>query len=287
MKGQPYGVVQTRHMAEVDAPERGCAAAIARTEGATACWVQTDLVDPVLPPREVRISDFCIERQPFPGAGVSYPVDGMTAGTVALLDELLRTGKYGPRRLCSATEYQLAVAGPTANYRFVYGDRADPARCKPGQKIGSDSRCTNPETGVAEYGAIHSHWVIADPDFVQASCASPPCMGAGNRALRVGSYVVLGGTSRVQTRQAPLTPHTWHDHGEPADVGCGDEGWDDQVVICADPDPAYGSDDPSQALIDADRAWAFVAGAVRRSGRVTEGLAQGLGRVVCPEGSRR
>ena len=287
MRGDPYGVGQTRHMAQVDAPERLCEGAVAAKLGATACWVQTDLVDPILRVRTIEGPDFCIERAPFPGAGVAYPVDGMTAGTVALLDEMLKSGRFGSRRLCTASEYQLAVAGPTENYRFVYGDMADDKRCKAGQLIGSDASCANPETGVLEYGAIHSHWVRADAAFVARACDMPPCKGAGNRPVEVGSYVVLGGTNRVQTRQAPLTPHTWHDHGEPADVGCGDEGWDDQVVICAEPDLAYAKPDLPRKLRDGEAAWSRVVDSVRAHGRVTDGLAQGLGRPVCPVESTR
>lgn len=282
MRGNPYGVVQTQHMARVDAPERLCKDAVAGTQGASACWVQTDLVDPILRPREVNGSDFCIERFPFPGSGSEYPVDGMTAGTVALLDEMLQSGRFGPRRLCTATEYQLAVAGPKTNTRFVYGDVAASDRCKAGAVIGSDPACANRETGVAEYGAIHSHWVRADAPFVAAACDAPPCKGAGNRALKVSSYVVMGGTDRVQTRQAPLTPHTWHDHGEPADVGCGDEGWDDQVVICADLTPDYNGPKWPESLVRAEGAWGEVVAAVRESSRVTAGVAQGLGRSICP-----
>ena len=282
MRGNPYGVVQTAHMQRVDAPERLCGDAVASTEGASACWVQTDLVDPLLRPRDVALTDFCIERFPFPGPGAQYPADGMTAGTVAVLDEMLKTGRFGPRRLCLASEYQLAVAGPKGNARFVYGDVAVPQRCKAGALIGSDASCVNSETGVAEYGAIHSHWVRADAAFVASACDAPPCNGAGNRPLQVGSFVVMGGTDRVQTRQAPLTPHTWHDHGEPADVGCGDEGWDDQVVICADLTPAYSETKWGGSLASAEAAWAEVVDTVRKHSRVTAGLAQGLGRSVCP-----
>ncbi len=287
MRGQPYGVVQTGHMEKVDAPERMCPSAIARTPGATACWVQTDLVDPVLMPRKVAIADFCIDVLPFPGAGVPYPMDGLTAGTVALLDELLKTESFGGRRLCSATEIQVATAGPTSNLRFIYGDQRNAARCRAGLAIGADPGCKNPETGLREYGAIHSHWARADADFVAAACDEPPCRGAGNRILKVGAYVVMGGTSRVQTRQAPLTPHTWHDHGEPAEAGCTDQGWDDQAAICASLNPAYGPGELPRELLRAEKAWAEVVAATRSSGRVTAGIAQGLGRKVCPAGASR
>jgi hypothetical protein len=141
MRGDPYGVVHTRHMARVDAPERMCPDALSAAVGSSACWVQTDLVDPVLRPRAVSGPDFCIERAPFPGMGSPYPVDGMTAGTVAQLDAMLKTGRFGTRRLCTVTEYQLAVAGPSRNQRFIYGDRADSSICQAGRPIGSDRRC--------------------------------------------------------------------------------------------------------------------------------------------------
>jgi hypothetical protein len=284
MRGDPYGVVHTQHMASVDAPERMCPDALSAADGSSACWVQTDLVDPVLRPRVVSGPDFCIERAPFPGMGAAYPVDGMTAGTVAQLDAMLKTGRFGTRRLCTVTEYQLAVAGPSRNQRFIYGDRADSSICRAGRPIGSDRRCENPETGVLEYGAIHSHWVTADAAFVASACDSPPCLGAGSRPVQVGAYVVAGGTDRVQTRQAPLTPHTWHDHGEPADVGCSDEGWDDQVVICASPDPIYDSEVLPPETVASETAWRGVVQATRQSGRITGGIAQGLGQPLCPDG---
>ena len=118
--------------------------------------------------------------------------------------------------------------------------------------------------------------------MVAHACAAPPCKGAGNRPLAVGSYVVMGGTDRVQTRQAPLTPHTWHDHGEPAQVGCGDQGWDDQAVICADPDPRYSMDTMSAVIMAQEGAWASLRSRVRKTGRISQGLEVGLGRAVCP-----
>ena len=61
--------------------------------------------------------------------------------------------------------------------------------------------------------------------------------------LALAGLVVLGGTGRRQTRQAPLTPHTWHDHGRPAPTGCDAMGHDDQPAICATPSPAWGRHD--------------------------------------------
>ena len=65
-------------------------------------------------------------------------------------------------------------------------------------------------------------------------------------------------------------------------MGCGDEGWDDQVVICADPTPAYTGDKWPGRLVDAETAWSAVVAATRAGSRVTAGLTQGLGRPVCP-----
>jgi hypothetical protein len=62
---------------------------------------------------------------------------------------------------------------------------------------------------------------------------------------------VLGGTGRLQTRQLPLSPHTWHDHGAPTPAGCDAMGHDDQPALCADPDPRWALADP--ALLDESR----------------------------------
>ena len=206
MVGWPYGIVATAHLDKVEAPEADCPAALAAADGASACWVQTDLVDPVLAPRAIAGAPFCIERHPFPGKGARYSADGMTTWDAAQLDELLASGKVGPRRLCTFTELQAAVAGPKANRRFVYGDTAIEMRCGMAgplgtePPIGSDPTCSNPETGVHEYGAVHSHWVRADADFVAHACDAPPCAAAGDRPLVVGHLVVAGGTGRAAPR---------------------------------------------------------------------------------------
>jgi len=281
MRGQPYGIVPTEHLERVEAPESGCAEAVARTAGATACWVQTDLVDPVLRPRPVRIDDFCIEALPFPGAGGSYTADGMTAWGAHQLHALLSTGRYGTRRLCTATEFQVATAGPKTNHRFVYGDERVEGRCPSSLPIGADPDCVNRSTGVHEYGAIHSHWTLADGDFVGGACDAPPCHAAGNRLLASGMYVVMGGTSRAQTRQAPLTPHTWHDHGDPAPAPCDDRGWDDQPVICATPDAAYNAPVPSVEVAAQGANWDQLLAVARSTGSMSQTLSEGLGRSIC------
>jgi hypothetical protein len=244
----PYGVVDTTQMAVVDAPERGCEAAIRGTPGASACWVQTDLKDPIVPVHEVTLTGACVERLPFPGGG-RYTPDGLTPRDVALMEELLRSGIFGPRRLCTFSELEVAAAGPTQNLRFLTGDAAEPERCAADETvdIGERPRCTNPETGLGEYGAVISQWVIADADFARYACPpGAPCVAAGGRPMlnERGEpnvrYVVAGGTRRAQTRQAPLTPHTWHDHGDPGgQAGCESFGWDDGPALCADPDPRY------------------------------------------------
>ncbi|MCB9760009.1 MAG: DUF547 domain-containing protein [Alphaproteobacteria bacterium] len=299
----PYGVVDTTQMAVVEAPERFCDGAIGEAEGATACWVRTDLYDPVVPLHEVTVPDACIEPLPFPGAG-PYPPDGMSTWDAAQFDAMLSSGRFGPRRMCTFTEYELAVAGPTQDLRFLYGDAADPGRCPASEDegIGARPACANPETGVGEYGAVISQWVVADPQFVANACPDPPgCAAAGGRALvdEAGQpairYLVAGGTRRVQTRQAPYTPHTWHDHGEaPGPQGCDDWGWDDGPAVCADPDPRYlrCPDEPEgegcAALALAEARWAaLVEGCV--GGTMTDCLNRGLSDVrgeqveVCPD----
>ena len=283
MKGQPYGIVATAHLEKVEAPERGCAAAVAGTPGALTCWVQTNLVDPVVGLHPVTVAPFCIESHPFPGPGAAYTRDGMTAWDAARLQALLGTGRYGPRRLCTFSELEAAVAGLGANQRFVYGDAPDPARCPDRSPIGADPACRNPETGVFEYGAVNSHWVVADADFVAAACPSPPCAAAGGHPLRAGMLIVAGGTARAQTRQAPLTPHTWHDHGEPNPTGCDQMGWDDQPVICADPDPRYVTGPVPPALVETEAAWATLVALARQTGSMTATLEAGLGEEVCDE----
>ncbi len=273
MRGQPYGIVPTAHLKQVVAPEEGCSEAVRKTDGATACWVQTDLVDPVVPPRDVDVGPFCIDAYPFPGLGAEYSSDGLNVWTAEKMRELLSTGSFGRRRFCTATEFQAAVAGLQSNRRFIYGDAYLRGRCE-GEFIGSDPECGNPETGTHEYAAIHSHWVVADRQFVDFACKSSGCNAAGNRKLQAGTLIVMGGTSRFQTRQAPLTPHTWHDHGEATRDACGFQGWDDQPAICADP----GVVEPQ-----ADSNWRTFTDLVKRSKKTETALSEWMGEEVCPK----
>lgn len=272
MRGQPYGIVHTAHLESVVAPEKGCDAAVKGTPGSSACWVQTDLVDPVLPVRRMEMESFCMEAFPFPGQGSTYAKDGLNVWTAQKMQSLFRTGRFGKRRLCTASEFQFAVAGPVANRRFIYGDVYTAGRCA-GDVIGDDLHCKNPETGVYEYGAVHSHWTTADAEFVEFACASTGCNAAGNRKLVPGMLVVMGGTGRSQTRQAPLTPHTWHDHGEATQDACGFHGWDDQLAVCADP----GSDTVAEA-----KAWGHFVDTVNTTGSLTSALSDAHGAPVCP-----
>ncbi len=291
----PYGVVDTTKMEVVDRPEARCPEALAGTPGATACWVQTDLHDPVVLPHPVEVEDFCIERWPFPGAG-PYPPDGLTTWDAAWFERLLRSGWFGPRRMCTFSEYELAVAGPRSNLRFVYGDRADPSRCPASEDepIGSRPTCVNPETGVGEYGAVTSQWVRLDEGLVAWACRDPAtCRTSGGGRLDERTaqgdlllrYVVAGGTRRMQTRQAPYTPHTFHDHGHPGGRdGCDAWGWDDQAAVCADPDPRYAAcaadpRDPACAEVRAfEAAWRDLLDHCRGA-RMTECLEYGLSMV--------
>ena len=281
MSTDVYARVETAHLSVVDAPEASCPEALAAHPDPAACWVQTDLSDPVVAPHRVTV-DVCIDRVPFPGAGVPYTSDGMTPWDAQHLGELLATGRYNTRRLCSFSEFQAAVAGLKSNHRFVYGDRHEPGRCGgESDAVAARSACANPETGVHDYAAVLSHWVVADAAFVASACASPPCRGAGNKPLEAGHLVVAGGTGRLQTRQAPLTPHTWHDHGQPDPLGCDVLGHDDQPVICAEPDARYLA--PDEATRRGEDAWMALVDVTRRTGRVTSLLEAGLGRSVCPE----
>ena len=277
-----FAVVQTAHLAAVEAPEALCPDALARHGDALACWVQTDMVDPVLKPRQVRVSPVCIDAWPFPGPGARYTADGMTAWDAQVLQEVLARGDLGGRRLCTATELQAGVAGLSANLPFVYGQAHHAERCPSDTDgiIASDPSCRNPETGLGEYGAVHSHWVVADADFVAHACDVPPCKAAGNRTLTRGMFVVLGGTARSQTRQAPHTPHTWHDHGRPSPTGCDAMGHDDQVAICADPSPGWGRHEP--ALVRQEARWQRLLAVARTSGRMDAFLDEALGRRSCP-----
>ena len=278
-----YAVVETAHLRVVDRPERSCPGAVAAHPAPVACWVQTDLTDPVVPPRRVAV-DVCIDQEPFPGAGVPYTTDGMTPWDAQHLQELLATGAYGTRRLCTFSEFQAAVAGLSGNRPILYGARHQPERC--GAETGpiaAKPGCRSPETGVADYAAVLSHWVVADAAFVAGACPEPPCLGAGNQPLSEGHFVVAGGTGRLQTRQAPLTPHTWHDHGQPDPAGCDVLGHDDQPVICATPDARYRAPDP--AAVPGEAAWAALVALARRTGSMTAVLEEGLGRSVCAEGA--
>lgn len=282
MASSAYAVVSTAGRAVVDAPESECPAARAAQPETVACWVQTDEVDPVLGLRSVHTEDFCIEPFPFPGEGSAWTMDGMTAWDADALGRLLSTGRYGTRRLCTMSEFQLAVAGHE-NRPFIYGAVQDPERCPVDGGIGADPACRNAETGVHDYGAVRSHWVSADPAFIAAACDEPPCRGAGRRPLIEGHPIVAGGTARVQTRQAPFTPHTWHDHGVPNPVGCDDMGHDDQAVICADLVDGYGGWwGPRGTLADGERAWASLVEVARETRSMTQTLESGLGEPVCP-----
>ena len=242
----PYGVVDTTAMEVVEAPEKQCPVAIEDTEGADACWVQTDLHDPVVTLHDVTVEAYCMAKSPFPGKGPNPP-DGMTTWDASQFDRLLATGHFGPRRLCSYTEYELAVAGPTKNLRFIYGNSAEPELCAKDEStpIGSIESCTNPETGLQDYGAVISQWVRLDEALVAWACAEGrACRASGSARLDAReadgtfslTYVVAGGTHRVQTRQAPYTPHTFHDHGQVIDNGgCDSWGWDDGPAVCATP----------------------------------------------------
>lgn len=280
MRGQPYAIVKAQGQ---DAPEQACPAAVAATPGAVACWVQTDEVDPVVPERPVEVAPFCIEAAPFPGAGAAYTTDGLTPLGAQRLAEALATGRYGPRRLCTMTEWQAAVAGLRGNRRFIYGDDAPGERCGSDSlevgPIGADPRCRNPETGVSDYGAVLSHWVVADDAFLAFACTDQGggCLGAGHRPLSPGDLVVAGGTRRVQTRQAPLTPHTWHDHGQPSTDACtGELVWDDQPVICADPLAEGEAPDPA-----AEQAWQALVEVARSRGSMQAVLAAASGPDWC------
>ena len=276
-----YAIVSTAGRASVIDPQAECPGALAAHPDPIACWIQTDLVDPVLRPREVSVAPFCVDQLPFPGAGASYTADGMTAWDANILQDVLARGDLGGRRLCTATELQTAVAGPAGNRPIVYGSRHASDRCPDSSTIGLDSDCHNPETGVYEYGAVHSHWVIADEPFVAAACDAPPCKAAGNRRLTSGMFIVLGGTGRRQTRQAPLTPHTWHDHGNPSPTGCDAMGHDDQPAICADPSAGWGRHDA--ALIDAETRWRALVRVARETGRMDRMLDAAVGGRACPD----
>ena len=249
-----YAIVDTTVMEVVEYPERQCPDALKRDRDAIACWVQTDLHDPVVTRHEVEVNGYCMDRLPFPGGG-PYAPDGMSTWDAERLEEMLETGYFGPRRLCGYTEYELAVAGPTTNQRFVYGDTPNPDACADSEKteIGAMESCRNAETGLAEYGAVISQWVRLDETLVDWACgpegaSQDACRASGGAQLTErrddGSfttrYIVAGGTRRVQTRQAPFTPHTFHDHGQvTGQGGCDSWGWDDGPAICATPDPAY------------------------------------------------
>ena len=300
----PYGVVDTTQMETVDAPESKCEAAQKAAGDASACWVQTDLADPIVTTRDVTVEGYCMSIRPFPGAG-PYPRDGLTTWDAERFDELLSSGLFGPRRMCTYTEYELAVAGPTQNTRFVYGNTADPSRCATGTEelIGGRPSCQNPETGVVDYGAVISQWVHLDDSLVSWACAEGrPCRASGGARLDAREadgnlslrYIVAGGTHRVQTRQAPYTPHTFHDHGQPSGpAGCDTWGWDDGAAVCASEDARYQACAASPTrpecleLQEQEAAWADLL-AHCQGRRITECLNHGLTRLrgspvdVCP-----
>lgn len=302
----PYAVVDTTRMERVEAPEQHCDAALARSPHTSVCWIQTDFHDPVVTAHQVQVEGYCMERHPFPGKGVPYPDDGLTTWDAMLFDELLSSGRFGPRRLCTYTEYELAVAGPSRNLRFIYGDEPDRERCPRDEDtpIGTHPRCRNPETGVHEYGAVIGQWVHLDEQLAAWACGRPEgCRASGGARLDArkpdGSfampYIVAGGTHRLQTRQAPFTPHTYHDHGQVSGPeGCDDWGWDDGVAVCAEPDPRYRTcvERPDSADCEAlwrqERAWSELLEHCRGV-RMTACLSWGISEVrdrrfdACPD----
>ena len=290
MQGQPYGIVPHGPRPPEQRPEEGCPAAISASPGAVTCWVQTDEVDPVLPPRPVELAPFCVDAWPFPGPGVPYSQDGLGPAGVGALQRLLAGADHGGRRLCGFSEWQAAVAGLQGNRRFLYGDDAPGARCGSDSlevaPIGADPACRSPETGLYDYGAVLSHWVLADPAFLAFACteAGGGCKGAGGRTLRAGDPLVAGGTRRVMTRQAPLTPHTWHDHGPASSGGaCTDPlMWDDQPMICADPDPGWQQQPLPEALARGQETWLRLLVIAREEGRMAAVMEAGLGPGWCP-----
>ena len=268
MRGQPYGIVATAHLEKVDAPEKDCPAAIARTPGASACWVQTDLVDPVIPVHAVEVASFCIEAYPLPGKGHPYPTDGLSVWDAHQLTRSLH-----PDGLSPSTLHHDRVSGRRRRVEVqpavCVRDRHVAGVCE-GDTIGATGLHER-ETGVWEYGAAT---VIGRE---RTPCSSRTLVrlrrvAAGNRESTEGMYIVAGGTDRAQTRQAPHTPHTWHDHGEPTQDSCGFHGWDDQPVICADPGP----EEPAAAA-----AWASFIAEVRELAAAV-GHLDCCGRPICP-----
>jgi hypothetical protein len=301
----PYAVVDTTKMAVVDAPENQCPDAIESNPGTTVCWIQTDLHDPVVTLHDVTVSGYCMEPRPFPGDG-PYPPDGMTTYDASRFDELLSTGAFGPRRMCGYTEYEIAVAGPTTNHRYVYGNDPAPERCaaREDESIGSHPTCGSEASGMYEYGAVISQWVLNDDQLTGWACGRPQgCPASGGAQLDERHadggyktrYIVAGGTRRMQTRQAPYTPHTYHDHGQVSGAGgCDIWGWDDGPAVCATPDDRYQRcpDDPEgpgcRELQAQEFAWSGLVDFCRGK-YMTECLSRGLSAVlgkptdVCPE----
>ncbi len=301
----PYAPVDTTKMAVVEAPETECPAALVAHPGTEVCWIQTDLRDPVVTAHTVTLGDYCIERLPFPGGG-PYPPDGMTTYDASRFEELLGSGSFGSRRMCTFSEYEVAVSGGSANHRYVYGDRPEPGRCPTTEKadIGSHPDCADPGTGIAEYGAVISQWVLNDDELVAWACSREEgCPASGGARLDERNesggfktrYLVAGGTRRMQTRQAPYTPHTFHDHGQVSGPeGCDKWGWDDGPAVCADPDPRYEQcatapdSEGCRALQRKELDWAGLI-SFCQGRHMTECLSRGLSAVtgtpvdVCPE----
>ena len=143
------------------------------------------------------------------------------------------------------------------------------------------------------------------PPFLCPWACAPgrPCKASGGARLdQVDAqgnyktrYLVAGGTRRVQTRQAPYTPHTFHDHGQVSGAdGCDKWGWDDGAAVCADPDSRFQTcgaapEGPGCDLLAQEEAkWRDLL-AFCHGRRMTECLNQGLSDVrgeavdVCPD----
>ena len=212
-----------------------------------------------------RVEPFCIDRHPFPGEGLPWPVRVPEASLSygEARDLAVALPAFG-RRLCSSSEILLASAGP-GNRRYPWGDEAEP-HCEPDQRvptrpIGAFPDCRTPE-GVFDLG-VRPSWAVLDSTTAGLLNADrTTIVSAGDLALTGGH---TRGEAFFATSNYGLHCHVNECGVFGAERFPGHEWIDDGVRICADPGRrGRGRDEPwdaARARFARMEDWAGVLGA--------------------------
>jgi len=182
----------------------------------------------IIPAANHTLSDFYIDRYPFPGiAGEQWFTDGTRHNTIEALDATLTD--FG-RRVCDISELMYAAAGPN-NHRYPYGDGSTPGNaCDSDDEnpspIGSFPNCES-ALGIRDF-QVRSTWGKLDAATISVMQDTPQTEGFPGDLI----YAVWGGTSRDDTFYAP-TNFGFHTHDRLAE----DLYLDDGFRVCADDEP--------------------------------------------------